>query len=103
MRDARLLEAQLRDGIRAPGLDDPAVRAAAWQARRRGVSVLLLDDGDGSRAPGELTRLADVVVSVLADATDGRVTARILPPGRELLATVTIDSTERSERIEVSR
>ena len=102
VRDARLLEAQLRDGIRAPGLDDPAVRAAAWQARRRGVSVLLLDDGDGSRAPGGMTRLADAVVAVLADATDGRVTARILPPGRELLATITVDSTQRRERIEVA-
>ncbi|ACY22927.1 hypothetical protein Gbro_3746 [Gordonia bronchialis DSM 43247] len=104
VRDARLLEAQLRDGIRAPGLDDPVVRAAAWQARRRGVTVVLLDDGalvaatDGSTI-GD--RLNEVVVSALAQATAGRVTARVLPPGRDLLATITIDAADHAERIEV--
>ena len=103
VRAARLLEAQLRDGIRAPGLDGPQIRAAAWQARSRGVVVLLLDDWgpDVSRDPEVDTRLTDTVVAALHGTLDGQVTARILPAGREPLATVTIDSTDRGERIEV--
>ena len=101
---ARLIEAQLRDGIRAPGLDHPRVRDAAWQARRRGVTVLLLDDG-GLAADGEDTeaarrRLADAVARVLDETSDGRVTVRIQPPGRAVLASVSVVGTSRVERVD---
>ncbi|WP_439029782.1 hypothetical protein [Gordonia terrae] len=101
---ARLLEAQLRDGIRAAGLDLPVVREAAWRARQRGVRVVLLDDGglaglDEPQATTVRTRLAAAVAAVL-DATDsGRVTVRIQPPGRDSLATVGVDAGERSDRL----
>lgn len=102
---ARLLEAQLRDGIRASGLDDPAVRDAAWRARERGVSVVLLDDGGLSDMPDERAtvvgeRLAGVVVRLLDETNEGRVTVRIQPPGGEVLATVSVDAPERVDRVE---
>lgn len=106
IRHARLLEAQLRDGIRAPGLDSPAVRDAVWRARRRGIVVVLLDDGalrdvQGSGADDVRSRLSQAVIDALAGSANGRVTARVLPSGRNLLGTITIDDADRSERIEL--
>lgn len=102
---ARLLEAQLRDGIRASGLDLPVVRDAAWRARRRGVHVVLLDDGglaalDDASAATARERLALAVAALLDEVDDGRVTVRIQPPGREMLASVGVDAGHRTDRIE---
>lgn len=94
---ARLLEAQLRDGIRASGLDLPMVRDAAWRARQRGVRVVLLDDGglaalDDAHATMARAQLAVAVEDVLDGTDSGRVTVRIQPPGRDALATVGVDA-----------
>ncbi|WP_051186798.1 hypothetical protein, partial [Nocardia tenerifensis] len=43
--ECRLLEAELRDELRAPQLSTPELLAAARAARQRGVEVMLLDDG----------------------------------------------------------
>ncbi|WP_247601542.1 hypothetical protein [Gordonia paraffinivorans] len=103
---ARLIEAQLRDGIRAPGLDLPEIREAAWRARRRGVHVVLLDDG-GLSAVGQAEsvlgrrRLA-ATVAVLLDATRrGRVTVRVHPPGRAVLATMAVDADDGTYLVEL--
>lgn len=94
--EARLVEAQLRDGIRARGFDRPAVREAVWRARSSGVDVVLLDDGavdaiaDERERDEAAGRLADVLVATLADCREGRLVARILPPGRGALATITV-------------
>ncbi|WJY99989.1 hypothetical protein CHAN_06875 [Corynebacterium hansenii] len=50
---ARLTELGLRDVLRSPLLDVPALRAAIWDARSRGVEVRLLDDRTSSRVNGE--------------------------------------------------
>ncbi|WP_307848024.1 hypothetical protein [Gordonia sp. SCSIO 19800] len=94
---ARLLEAQLRDGIRASGLDLPMVRDAAWRARQRGVRVVLLDDGglaalDDAHAAVARAQLTVAVEDVLDGTDSGRVTVRIQPPGRDALATVGVDT-----------
>lgn len=94
---ARLLEAQLRDGIRASGLDLPMVRDAAWRARQRGVRVVLLDDGglatlNDAHATMARAQLAVAVEDVLDGTDSGRVTVRIQPPGRDALATVGVDA-----------
>lgn len=87
--EARLLEARLRDRIRARALAHEPVIAACDRARRHGTDVLLLDDGEESHAlPAPvLQRIAELVGPV----TDGRVTVRVLPPGRDALATVLVD------------
>nr|WP_223204953.1 hypothetical protein [Gordonia jinghuaiqii] len=102
---ARLLEAQLRDGIRASGLDLPEVRDTVWYARQRGVSVIMLDDGglaalDDGNAPGVRQRLAASIVELLDGLRDGRVTFRIHPPGRATLATLGVDAGDRTSMIE---
>ncbi|WP_417288351.1 sensor histidine kinase [Corynebacterium variabile] len=101
-RRAQLAEMGLRDMIRSPLLDDPVLRQAVWDARDRGVMVLLLDDlsrqfGDGTtgaasreEAERNVDRLLGQFVTAVDAAQPGaQVTVRLLPPGRSAFATVT--------------
>lgn len=94
LQRCRLVEAQLRDRIRAPGFDNPMVAQAAWRARAAGVRVVLLDDFDlaaGDTADRAIRAVADELVAVLASANEGdEVTARLLPNGRASFATLSI-------------
>ena len=90
-REFAVAEAELRDSLRARGLRMPVVTDAARAARRRGVDVVLLDDS-GTNAPGaDVEAFGTIVAETLKSSTDGRVTARLLPPGRPLLGTVVAD------------
>lgn len=84
-----LLEAHLRDSLRAPALSVPRVTAAARTARSRGVEVVLLDDHglDASPDPAR-DRVLAAVVDSLEHARTGTLTIRILPPRRQALATI---------------
>jgi len=94
-------EAEVRDSVRARSLRLPEVVTAAREARRRGVEVVLLDDGGpAARDPDALAAVAAALSTALDAATDGRVTARLLPPGRDALATIVADGSEYS-RIDV--
>ncbi|MEZ5210146.1 hypothetical protein [Gordonia sp. (in: high G+C Gram-positive bacteria)] len=98
---ARLLEYSLRDEVRGRVWYSEGTRFAATGARSRGVAVQLFDDGgldleamtavDAERLRGELIR-------VLYAATSGAVTARILPPGRDAVALITVATGEVVER-----
>ena len=96
-----LAEARLRDSLRAPVLDAPEVVDAAWQARSRGVEVLLLDDHglDGAPAPVR-ERVVQAMIPALSEARQGTITIRILPPGRRVLATVLQADGDRVTRAE---
>ena len=96
-----LAEAELRDGLRARSLLLPGVTAAAREARRRGIEVVLLDDSDPALLSAvELGRAVTAVLDALARAKDGRLTARLLPPGRDAIATIVVDGTEhRSSQV----
>ncbi|WP_420038911.1 hypothetical protein [Gordonia sp. MP11Mi] len=104
----RLIEAQLRDRIRAPGLDVPALSDAAWAARSRGAHVLLLDDyaepavgaepaigAESAVADADRSRLVEKVrtagITALDQAALGAdVTVRLLPAGRTVAATISV-------------
>ncbi|MCZ4521612.1 hypothetical protein O4220_24090 [Rhodococcus ruber] len=90
-----LLEARLRDGIRARTLDTPALTEAVWDARARGVAVILLDDGALDGCTPEITlRLHHSIVEHLQAARSGTtMTVRITPPRRPHLATITVTTT----------
>lgn len=92
---ARLLEAELRDEIRAPFFTNTPVVHAARQARARGIDVLLLDDSHGSNnLPDHLRDLMiQNVASTLESTRSGRVVARIEPPGRATVLSVVTDHT----------
>ncbi|WP_448061257.1 hypothetical protein [Cellulomonas hominis] len=85
----RLLEAELRDRLRAPSLAVSPVLEASQDARRRGVDVLLLDDG--GHAAGLSGAVLARVAAAVRGAGAGRVTVRVLPPGRGPVATVLVD------------
>jgi hypothetical protein len=99
----RLLARQLRDSIRAPALNVPAVTTAARAARARGVEVVLLDDGGLSGASDRLRHaFCTVVADWLAHASTGRITVRIAPSGRPLVGSiVAVDESGTSRRAEM--
>ncbi|MFL1599735.1 hypothetical protein BJF87_10750 [Gordonia sp. CNJ-863] len=114
--EVRLTEAHLRDTIRAPGWDAPEVGESVRAVRRRGVSVRLLDDGglddhtsddlDDEHSPGSLARrmLVNELTAVEATmAVQGSVTARILPSGREVVASIVVDVGSHMRRSEILR
>ena len=96
-------EAALRDSMRARALDVPIVIAAARDARRRGVEVVLLDDSTPSSLdPDDLARAAQATAAAISSADDGQVTARLLPAGRSAIATIVVDGS-RYERSDIRR
>jgi hypothetical protein len=86
-----LAEAELRDSVRGRAFRTPDVAAAARAARRRGVGVILLDDSGAPVPEADLERVRDAVVHALGEAQDGVVTARLMPAGREAVATILLD------------
>ncbi|MDI9918652.1 hypothetical protein [Rhodococcus sp. IEGM 1379] len=92
-QDCELLEAKLRDSLRAPGLQKTSVVDAVHAARSRGVEVVMLDDHGMDDADPEVREcLHRAVVDELATITSGTVTIRILPPRRTAMATMLIDA-----------
>ncbi|MFD8101137.1 hypothetical protein ACFV24_16485 [Nocardia fluminea] len=91
LADSRLTEAQLRDSLRARALDRPDVVAAAREARRRGVEVVLLDD---SRMDNDLDplRLAfcDLATEYLNATSAGTITVRVHPRARAVFGSIVI-------------
>ena len=82
--DVAVLEAHIRDTIRAPGLTGAPLDRVVEDARRRGLTVSLLDDG-GARdlGPGAVSRLREIVGARIRETSaPGRLVVRILPPGR---------------------
>lgn len=96
--DATLIEAGLRDRLRAPGLATADMVEACAQARSRGVDVRLLDDrGQPLVDPTTVAEAAGHVRGALA----GQVTVRALPPGRGAELTVVLDDGRQVVRHEL--
>jgi len=89
---ARLLEAELRDEIRAPVFTGTPVVDMARAARRRGVEVVLMDDSGvhdlSEEARDQVVREA---CAQLRTTDRGRVVVRVFPPGRPELATIVVN------------
>lgn len=92
-RDCRLVEAHLRDTLRAPALAAEPVAGAAHSARQRGVDVVLVDDQglEGADSGTRARLLAAVAAELDAVATGATVHVRILPPRRPILATIVVN------------
>ena len=98
--DAYLLEAELRDSLRARCFRGTPVVGAVRSARSRGVTVELMDDGALTAADEELRgRVEGIVQGELESAAQGTVTVRVQPPGRSAVVTVL----SRSEDDSVAR
>lgn len=84
-----LLEGQLRDQIQAAALANPAVAGNARAARRRGVDVVMVDDGGLTDTSTEVhQRVTKHVNEVLRTSVGGHLRIRILPPGRTSLISI---------------
>lgn len=98
-----LLEAELRDGLRAPQLVTDELNSAARGARARGVEVLLLDDGGFAEVtPAVRRRVVELAVRELDAADAGSVTVRVLPVGRRNIATVLASAPGGDRRTEIA-
>lgn len=97
-----LAEADLRDSVRGRSFRVPEVSRAVYAARRRGVGVILLDDSGAPVPSIDLDRVHDAVVHALDAAVDGVVTARLMPTGREQIATILVDGSTYAKH-EVAR
>lgn len=92
---AYLLEAELRDEIRAPFFTGTSIVTSAQAARRRGTEVILLDDsGDNTAIDGRARTNAVNYVTKLLDLTQStRVVIRLNPSRRPTLLTIVTDDT----------
>ncbi len=97
---AALLEERLRDTLRAPVFaTDEALHQATVAARRRGTSVILLDEGGLSdEILAAQVRIA--LIDELHATAGGTVTARALPAGRDTSATIVVEVGDRVRRVE---
>lgn len=103
-REFVLLEALLRDRLRAATLLTPAITSVVQDARRRGVEVVLLDDRGDVPLPSRILREVESAVIEAARRPDvERLTVRLLPAGRDDIATVVAHSGGQSRRTVVER
>lgn len=89
---ARLLEAELRDEIRAPYFTGSEVVAAARRARERGVEVILLDEGGGESLSDETRHCLEskAIAALNSSSALSRVVIRLEPPRRRRVATILV-------------
>jgi hypothetical protein len=100
--DYILAEATLRDSVRARGLHLPEIIVATTAARKRGVEVTLLDDrGGGLPTERAMQLLTARITESLRNVSDGRLTIRLAPPGREVAASLVVESQGRSHRVDL--
>lgn len=92
---AYLLEAELRDEIRAPFFTGTSIVTSAQAARRRGTEVILLDDsGDNTTIDDQVrTNAVNYVTKFLNVTQSNRVVIRLNPPRRPTLLTIVTDNT----------
>lgn len=95
-----LLEADLRDSLRARGLLDSRLQESVRAARIRGVTVVLLDDRSDAALASEIrTVMITSAVEHIDRIESGTATVRLLPAGRAVLATILVDA-EQTYRVE---
>ena len=97
-----LLEASLRDGIRAAGFSGERLVSETREARARGIQVVLLDDRGAELDETERTRVEDALITQLRESAEGTITARLSPFGREEIATIVVDEGGAYRRVVVS-
>lgn len=85
-----LLEAELRDGIRAAGFNREAIVEHTRSARERGVQVVLVDDRGSDLDDESLDRIEGALIAELREVQSGTVTARLSSFDSDELATIVV-------------
>lgn len=102
-RSMALLEAELRDGIRAAGFSTPAIVNAVRGARERGVHVALVDDRGIALDDADTERVEDALLHELRRAGGGRITARLSPFDSDEIATIVVAEGDEYRSVIVRR
>ena len=97
-----LLEATLRDGIRATGFSSERIAHATRAARERGLTVVLLDDRGSELVDGERDLVEAALLEQLTSTADGAITARLSPHDRDELATIVVEEGGEYRRVVVT-
>ena len=97
-----LLEAALRDGIRAAGFSSDRLSAETRVARGRGLQVILLDDRGAELADEQRDRVETALIAEYRATRYGTITARLSPFGRDDIATIVVDEVGQYRRIVVT-
>ena len=97
-----LLEASLRDGIRAAGLSSSALAIETRAARERGVHVILLDDRGSDLGEHERNLVESALTEQLRATELGTITARLSPYERDEIATIVVDEGGTFRRVVVT-
>ncbi len=88
-RECRNLEQAIRDEIRGRRLLNDAVRTEVMNARRRGATVNLLDEGGlDDLTDAELDRVLNRLADVLRGVETDRLIIRAVPAGSDIAVTV---------------
>ncbi|NMN95086.1 sensor histidine kinase [Antrihabitans stalactiti] len=98
---ALLLEARLRDRIRARTLASEPLLDAAARARSRGIDVVLLGDGDVEE--DQFRELTEIAIRELDTSEGNQVTIRVHPDGRSKLCTIVHNGQNFNRRVEIPR
>lgn len=100
-----VLEAHLRDRLRAPLMSELDLDNPVFRARKRGVDVVLIDDSGatGTVDPVVAHSVTRLATDVLDHAQDGEVFVRITPPERATAASVLHRTDHTSKRWEINR
>ena len=97
----RVLEASLRDEIRAGALLHEPLTSSVKKARERGVDLLLLDDSGGVLPAGPIHRDAIAWAAGAVDAVEhGSIVIRMPPPRDDRIASISIEDAAHSRAIE---
>jgi hypothetical protein len=94
------VEAELRDSLRGRALYREPLSSIVRSLRERGVHVAVLDDSSGGYPADRLDALAAQIAAHIEAVSAGKITIRLLPPGREIAVTIVSDG-DRAQRIEL--
>ena len=97
-----LLEATLRDGIRASGFSSERITAATRQARQRGLTVVLLDDRGSELVDGDRNLVEAALMDQLQSTVEGAITARLSPLDHDEIATIVVEEGGHYRRVVVT-
>ena len=97
-----LLEATLRDGIRASGFSSERIAEATREARERGLTVVLLDDRGSELVDGERALVEAALLVQLETTAEGAITARLSPHDRDELATIVVEEGGEYRRVVIT-
>lgn len=94
--EAELVEARLRDEIRARSLLDDGVRVEVREARKRGVEVTILDEaGLDGLDPQELDSIRESIAKAIRATQSGKIAVRA-PKGESYLVSIIATRPEAS-------